>query len=121
MNAAKTTLTRTRSRAEVTEVTIHLQGGHVQDVHFDGAKEGTAINAFLLLTNVPVDPPAGHILVYGNSDRVGRMILSLWRHSCKENPEGAWVIEEVAKAIVAEAERLRGEWPGEGTGPGIPM
>jgi len=101
------------------EITIHLSNYHVEDIHFDGEKEGTAINAFLLLTSVPVNPPCSHHLVYGSSDTVGRLLLSFWRNSCRENPEGAWMIEEVAKAIIEEAERLRGQWPGEGTGPGV--
>ena len=101
------------------EITIHLSNGHVEDVHFNGAKEGTAINAFVLLTSVPVDPPASHILVYGNSDTVARLFLSFWENSVRENPEGAWMLEEAAKAIICRAEHLRGGWPGEGTGPGV--
>jgi len=100
------------------EITLHLVGGHAEDIHFDGG-EGIAINAFVLLTSVPVDPPCSHHLVYGNSDTVGRLLLSFWRNSCRENPEGAWMIEEVAKAIVEEAERLRGRWPGEEAGPKV--
>ena len=101
------------------EITIHLSNSHAEDIHFDGEKEGTVINAFVLLTSVPVDPPCSHHLVYGNSDTVGRLLLSFWRNSCRENPEDAWMIEEVAKAIVAEAEILRGEWPNEGRAPSM--
>ena len=98
------------------EVKIHLdESGHVVDIHFDG-KPGTPIGAFLLLTCVPVDPPAAHILAYGNSDTIGNLLLSFWKRSVEENPEGAWVLEKVARDIVGAADKARGEWPEEITG-----
>lgn len=99
----------------MTEITVHLDdAGHPIDVHFDSGK-GTPIKAFLLLTAVSVDPPASHVLVFGNSNTVGSLLHTFWRNSVKEHPENAWVIEEVCKSILADATRLRGqEWPGDG-------
>ena len=41
------------------EITVHLGNGHPIDIHIDGAAP-VAINAFVLLTSVPVTPPASH-------------------------------------------------------------
>ena len=100
------------------EIKVHLTNDHPEDIHFDGQKEGTAINAFLFLTNVPTDPPAGHILAFGNSDLVGKMIFNFWRNSVAKNPEGAFVLEQVARDIVKAADEARGAdpWPGVGDG-----
>lgn len=90
------------------------ESGHPVEIKFDDEK-GTPITAFLLLTTVPTDPPSSHILAYGNSDVVGRMLFSFWQNSIKRNPEGAWVIEEVAKDIINAAKKARGpEWQGDG-------
>ena len=93
------------------EITLHLdEHGHPLDIHFD-AGEGTPIDAFLFLSNVPTDPPAGHVLAFGNSDKIGRMIFNFWRQSVFQNPEGAAVIEGVARDIVKAAAAGRGkEW-----------
>jgi hypothetical protein len=95
--------------------TIHLDdAGHPIDLHVDDGG-GTPISAFLLLTSVPVEPEASHILCYGNSDTVGRMLFNFWRNSVSKDPGGAWVIEKVAQDIVDAANKARGvEWPGDG-------
>ncbi len=94
------------------EISVHLDGlGHPVDVHFDSG-EGTPIQAFLFLTSVPTDPPAGHVLAYGNSNIVGQMILNFWKNSVFQNPEGAAVIEAVARDIIRAADAHRKEWPG---------
>ena len=66
------------------------------------------INAFVFLSNVPTEPPAGHILAFGNSDIVGKMIFNFWRQSVGTNPEGAFVIEQVSRDIIKAAEAARG-------------
>lgn len=102
------------------EVKIHLdENGHVQDIHFDGEREGTVINSFVLLTSVPADPPAIHILTYGNSDTVGRMLLSYYNQCVREHPEQAFVLEQVARGIIGIAEAARKTWPGEEIGPKV--
>lgn len=46
-----------------------------------------------------------------NSDIVGRMIFNFWRQSVFQNPEGAAVIEAVARDIIKAANAARGkEW-----------
>lgn len=97
--------------AAMKEATLHLDdAGHAQDIHFDGA-EGTPISAFILLTSVPADPPAGHIIAYGNSDIIGRLLFNFWRNSVNKNPEGAWIVEEVARDIIKAADAERKQWP----------
>lgn len=97
----------------MTEITIHLDAGsHPIDIHFDGG-QGTPIAAFVLLTAVPVEPMASHIICFGNSDTVGRLLISLWRNSVEKDPTGAWVIEQAARDIICAAEANRKEWPGE--------
>lgn len=99
----------------MTEITLHIDNGHVRDIHFDGQKEGVAISAFLLLTSVPVEPEAGHVLCYGNSEKIGQMLFNFWKHSVKMNPELAWVTEKVAQDIIEAARQARGpEWQGDG-------
>lgn len=49
------------------EVRIILDGDGVPvHVTFDGVAP-VPIDAFLFLSNVPTDPPSGHVLAYGNS------------------------------------------------------
>jgi len=57
----------------MTSAELHLsEQGHPIDVHFDNG-EGTPVSAFILLTTVPTDPPAGHVLAYGNSNVIGQI------------------------------------------------
>lgn len=51
------------------------ENGVPVSVGFDGGIP-VPINAFLFLSNVPTEPPAGHILAFGNSDIVGKMIFN---------------------------------------------
>jgi hypothetical protein len=96
------------------EATIHLDGaGHVQDIHFDGAKEGTPISAFLLLTSVPADPPGCHMLTYGNSNLIGNALMTLYERSVVEHPEMAWMLEQVSRGIIGLAEAARQGWPSD--------
>ncbi len=97
----------------MTEITIHLDSGaHPIDIHFDGG-QGTPIAAFVLLTAVPVEPMASHIICFGNSDTVGRLLISMWRNSVEKDPSGAWVIEQAARDIIDAADSHRKGWPGE--------
>jgi hypothetical protein len=97
------------------EAVIHLDAdGHAQDIHFDGAKEGTPISAFLLLTSVPADPPGCHLLTYGNSDLIGNALMTLYQRSAHEHPQMAWVLEQVARGIVTFADNARKDWPEDG-------
>ena len=89
------------------EITVHLGNGQPIDIHIDGAAP-VAINAFVLLTSVPVVPPASHIISYGNSDTIGRLLFSFWSNSVNKNPDGAWVIEQVARDIIKAAKEARG-------------
>lgn len=68
----------------------------------------TPINAFLFLSNVPADPPMGHILAYGCSDTIGRLIYGFWMQTVSKNPEGAFTIEAVCRDIVKAADNARG-------------
>ena len=69
------------------------------------------INAFLFLSNVPTEPPSGHILAFGNSDVIGHMIFNFWRDSACRNPEGAFMLESVCRDIIKAAETARGPAP----------
>lgn len=81
---------------------------HGVPVHiaFDG-QPPVPIDSFVLLSNVPSDPSSGHILAYGNSDKVGKLLYNFWIHSAKWNPEGALVIEMVCRDIVKTADSAR--------------
>ena len=94
-------------------VELHLDAaGHVEDLHLDGAARGTPVNAFLLLTAVPTDPPSGHIMAFGNSEKIGTLLMNFWRHSVGKDPAGARMIEQVARDIIASADSVRGgRWP----------
>lgn len=91
------------------EVKIHLAGGHPVDIHCDA--DTRPCNGFLLLANVPADPPGTVMLNYGNSSSTGNMIMTLWQRSVQESPELAWVIEQVARGIVKMTDAERSKWP----------
>ena len=93
------------------EVTLHLDGKHPIDVHCDG--DTHPCNGFLLIANVPADPPGCVMLNYGNSSSTGNMIMTLWQRSVQEHPELAWVIEQVARGIVQFADAERAKWPSD--------
>lgn len=94
------------------QVTIHLDGvGHPIDVHADD--EVRPCSSFLLLANVPADPPACLLLNYGNSSSTGNLIMTLWQRSVQESPELGWVIEQVCRAIVKMADEERMKWPSD--------
>ncbi len=97
------------------KVTVHLINDHPQDIHTDGAAP-VSINAFVLLTNSPCDPPAGHVLCFGNSDVTGRLLFSFWKNCVLHDPDGAMVIETVARDIIRAADAHRKEWPGAVSG-----
>ena len=65
------------------------------------------INAFLFLSSVPAETPMGHILVYGCSDTIGKLIYGFWMQTAEKNPDGAMVIEAVARDIVKAADAAR--------------
>ena len=94
------------------EIRIHLIDGHCKDIHFNSG-EGTPIEAFVLITSVPTTPPAQHILAYGSSETVGKMLFSFWKNSVEKDPEGAWVLEQVARDIISAADSERNLWPEE--------
>lgn len=94
------------------EVKLHLDGrGHPIDVHCDN--EDRPCNAFLLLANVPTDPPAALLLSYGGSSPVGNLLMTLYQRSVHEAPEMAWVMEQVARGIVKFADDERAKWPAD--------
>ena len=95
------------------EVTLHLDGKHPIDVHCDG--DTRPCNGFLLIANVPADPPGCVMLNYGNSSSTGNMIMTLFQRSVHEAPELAWVIEQVARGIVGFADAERAKWPSDKT------
>lgn len=97
----------------IEEVKIHLDGkGHPIDVHCDA--DTRPCSSFLLLANVPADPPGTVMLNYGNSSSTGNMIMTLWQRSVHENPELAWVIEQVSRGIVQMSDKERENWPKDG-------
>ncbi len=91
------------------EVKLHLQGGHPVDIHCDA--DTRPCSSFLLLANVPSNPPGTVMLNYGNSSSTGNMIMTLWQRSVHESPELAWVIEQVARGICKMADDERAKWP----------
>jgi len=96
----------------VREVILHLDGSsHPIDVHADG--ETRPCSGFLLLANVPSDPPACMMLNYGNSNATGNLLMTLYQRSVHEQPELAWVIEQVARGIVKFADDERNRWPSD--------
>jgi hypothetical protein len=96
----------------VREAVLHLDdSGHAIDIHFNGEKEGTPINAFLLLTSVSSDPPGCHLLSYGNSNLIGNAIMTFFQRSVHEHPEAAWMMEQVARGIVKFSDDERSRWP----------
>lgn len=93
------------------EVKIHLENNHPVDVHTDGDTRPCA--AFLLLANIPADPPGCLLLNYGNSDKVGNLLMTLYQRSVHESPEMAWVLEQVSRGIVSFADAERKRWPSD--------
>ncbi len=91
------------------EVTLHLDGSHPIDIHCDA--DTRPCNTFLLLANIPADPPGTVMLNYGNSTSTGNMIMTLWQRSVHEDPQLAWVLEQVARGIVGFADAERAKWP----------
>lgn len=91
------------------EVTVHLDGLHPIDINTDA--DTHPCNAFLLIANVPADPPGCVMLNYGNSSSTGNMIMTLYQRSVHEAPDLAWVIEQVARGIVGFADKERANWP----------
>ena len=94
------------------EATIHINGGHPVDFHFTGEPD-RPISAFLLLAHVPADPPGAILLTHGNSNLVGNLLMTLWQRSVIEHPEMAWIIEQVARGIIAMADAERKQWPSD--------
>ena len=93
------------------EVTLHLDGSHPIDVHTDS--ETRPCDAFLLIANVPADPPGCVLLNYGNSSRTGNMLMTLYQRSVHEHPELAWGMEQVARGIIGFADAERKKWPAD--------
>ena len=91
------------------EVKIHLSKNHPIDVHCDD--EVRPCNSFLLLANVPADPPAALLLTFGDSSAVGNLFMTFWQRSVHESPEMAWVLESVARGIIQMADAERKQWP----------
>ena len=97
------------------EVTLHLDGTHPIDVHCDG--EVRPCGAFLLLANVPADPPAALLLSFGDSNKVGNLIMTMWQRCVHEDPKMAWTLEQVSRGIVEMSDAERNKWPSdEGAG-----
>ena len=94
------------------EVKIHLQGGHPVDVHCD--EDNRPCNAFLLLANIPADPPGMLLLNYGSSSATGNLLMGMFQRSVHESPELAWVIEQVARGIIKFCDEERSRWPSDG-------
>ena len=93
------------------EVTLHIdKAGHPIDCHMDGEPD-RPVSAFILLANVPADPPGMVFLTYGNSSSVGNMIMSMYQRSVMEAPQTAWVLEQVARGIIGFADAERAKWP----------
>ena len=94
------------------EVIIHFDDkSHPIDVHADG--ECRPCSSFLLLANVPSDPPGCMMLNYGNSNSTGNLLMTLYQRAVHESPELAWVIEQVARGIVKFSDDERGRWPSD--------
>jgi hypothetical protein len=95
------------------EIILHLDGeGHPIDCHMAGEPD-RPISSFLLLANVPVDPPGAIMLSYGNSSLVGNLLMTLYQRSVHEAPQMAWVMEQVARGIVKFSDDERGRWPSD--------
>jgi hypothetical protein len=95
----------------VKEAILHLDDrGHPIDLHCDGQPD-RPVSAFLLLANVPADPPGAVLLSYGNSDTVGRLLMTLYERSVHDHPEMAWMLEQVSRGIIGLAEAARSGWP----------
>jgi len=96
----------------VREVTLHIDGAHHPiDVHCDAYVR--PCSSFLLLANIPADPPGCLLLSYGNSDNVGNLLMTLWQRCVHEDPKMAWTIEQVSRGIVEMADAERGKWPSD--------
>ena len=54
------------------------------------------------------------MLNYGNSSSTGNLIMTMWQRSVMEHPELAWVLEQVARAIVQMTDAERAKWPEDG-------
>ena len=91
------------------EVTLHLDGTHPIDIHCDG--DNRPCNSFLLLANVPADPPAALLLSFGNSDKIANLIMTMWQRCVIEDPQAAWSLEQVSRAICTMADAERDKWP----------
>jgi len=95
----------------ISEVKLHLRDGHPVDIHAD--EETRPCSSFLLLANVPSDPPACMLMNYGNSNSTGNLLMTLYQRSVHESPDLAWVIEQVSRAIVKFSDDERSRWPSD--------
>ncbi len=91
------------------EVTLHLDGTHPIDIHMD--EENRPVSSFLLLANVPANPPGMVFLTFGNSSAVGNMLMSMYQRAVHEAPEMAWVFEQVCRGVIQFADEERAKWP----------
>ena len=96
------------------EIILHVdEKGHAQDIHMAGQPD-RPVNSFILLANVPADPPGMVMVVIGNSDSVGNMLMSMFQRCVNDEPQTAWVLEQVARGIVEFADAERKRWPTDG-------
>lgn len=95
------------------ELKLHIDdNAHPVDIHYTG-EPTRPCSSFLLLANVPSDPPACMLLNFGNSNSTGNLLMTLYQRSVHESPELAWVIEQVARGIIKFSDDERARWPSD--------
>lgn len=91
------------------EVTFHLDdGSHPIDQHIDDRT--VPVTAFFTMAMVKANPPACQFLAFGNSDDIGRLLMSFYESDQKEGGIFASVMETVAEEIVRR-KQSRVPWP----------
>ncbi|MBE0568780.1 MAG: hypothetical protein IH577_03770 [Deltaproteobacteria bacterium] len=88
------------------KVEITLEDGRPKDIVID-ENASLELDAFFLVTHgKQVD--AGHFLVFGNSDKVGKMLYNFYLHCIREDAgDMGHVMEMVASDILAVAQLAR--------------
>lgn len=94
------------------EIILHVKDGHPIDIHYTGEPD-RPVSAFLLLANIPADPPGAVLLTYGGSNSVGNLLMTMYQRSVHEAPEMAWVMEQVSRGIIGFADAERDRWPSD--------
>jgi hypothetical protein len=92
---------------EMKEAILHIVDDHPDDIHIDG-QTPVPLDAFVLLTKTR-GKDFGHMLIFGNADTMGRMIVNLYRWSIRQDPDAAHTLGQAAADILEIERAMRGK------------